>query len=290
MAGTLSVTVDAVYQGMQGPFTGGGTLYATAVGGSHRSVALAGNGQLSAATIAQRLTALGLSGDGVMSNTTYQKYFPLPALTGGGTMTATRGIQFQRPQEFASTGTLTSTAFKTPELTSYTSAGSYTYTIPVWATVIDVVLLGGGGGGKGMAFFDAWTEGGEAGSWVTTRLTRGVDIPWDTTQITGSVGAAGTAGGSGSNGGTGGNSTATGTGMTTLTANGGPGGNQSNLDTPGKSPGSQTFNEQAYTGGAQQNSQSQNGNAPGGGGAGARISLMHGGAGAIGRAWFRAYA
>ena len=288
MAGTLSVTVDSVISGFGTPLTGRGTLYATAVGGINRTVTLNGAGQLSGQTVAQRNSAPGTSSAGTLSNTVSQLYFPQPALSGGGTITTTRIEQYQRTQSLSGSGTLTSTIFETPQITSYTSSGSYTYTIPVWATIVDVILLGGGGAGKGMALFDAWTEGGEAGHWTVTRLVRGVDIPWGTTQITGTVGAGGND--SSGNGNPGGASTATGTGMSTLTGAGGPGGNQSNLDTPGKSPGNQTFNGETYVGGEQQNFQSQDGNAPGGGGAGARVSLMRGGKGAVGRIWFKAYA
>ncbi|AOT25509.1 hypothetical protein SEA_MARGO_5 [Mycobacterium phage Margo] len=183
-----------------------------------------------------------------------------------------------------------------------TTAGSYTFNIPAGCLFIDVILLGGGGGGQGMGSATAWGQGGWAGSWGIWTLRRGIDIPWSTTQITGVVGAGGTAGpgfslsGTGA-GGAGGNTTAVATGWAgTHVANGGAGGNNRNLDTTGKSPGTQTVNGINYVGGAEAFNAvggSAAGNIYGGGGQAAMISIGFfgnaGGAGARGTAWFRAY-
>ncbi|ATN92161.1 hypothetical protein SEA_TIPSYTHETREX_31 [Mycobacterium phage TipsytheTRex] len=182
----------------------------------------------------------------------------------------------------------------TPIPTTFTTVGSYTYNIPDGCTFIDVILIGGGGGGKGMALFDGWGRGGDAGSWATATLQRGVHIPLSVTQITGVIGAGGAFGDgsatAGRGGGPGGNTTAIATGWAGLTAAGGAGGTVVDvLSVAGKSPGDRTYNGQLYVGGAQQNAGSGNGLAPGGGGAGAQTSTMDGGAGARGQAWFYAY-
>ncbi|AFI24940.1 hypothetical protein [Mycobacterium phage SWU1] len=182
----------------------------------------------------------------------------------------------------------------TPVLTTFATVGAYTYNIPDGAKFIDVILLGGGGGGKGMALFDGWGRGGDAGSWAIVTLERGVHIPLSTKTITGLVGAGGAFGDgsatAGKGGGPGGNTTAIATGWAGLTAAGGAGGTVVDpLSVAGKSPGDRTYNGQLYVGGAQQNSGSGNGNAPGGGGAGAQTSTQDGGSGARGQAWFFAY-
>ncbi|ACE79935.1 hypothetical protein Pukovnik_8 [Mycobacterium phage Pukovnik] len=183
----------------------------------------------------------------------------------------------------------------------FTATGNYTFPIPAGCVFIDVILLGGGGGGQGMGNATAWGKGGEAGDWQIVTLRRGVDIPWTATTITGSVGVGGKAGdgglylGNNGPGGPGGNTTAVITGLGTLTALGGAGGHERNLDTAGRSPGTQNVNGIDYVGGAEVNgiAGSQAGSPPGGGGQASRTSTgffgIAGGAGARGQAWYRAY-
>ncbi|UVF61199.1 minor tail protein [Mycobacterium phage DuncansLeg] len=180
----------------------------------------------------------------------------------------------------------------------FSSAGSYSYTIPRNCDFIDVVLLGGGGGGRSMPAVGTWGQGGRAGTWQTYTLVRGVDIPFATTVITGSVGTGGAGGAAaiGSNPGQpGGATTAVATGWAgTHSAAGGAGGGNT-FDPNGQGPGDLTYNGQLYDGGEERTSLGggQTGNPPGGGGTASQVSVgffgTAGGAGAPGAAWFRAY-
>jgi hypothetical protein len=164
-----------------------------------------------------------------------------------------------------------------PLLSTITTPGAYTYTIPPFADTVDIITLGGGDpGGPG---FIGYGQGGLAGQFSAVTVVRGVGIPWSSTTISGVVGVGGPLGGHG------GATTATATGMTTVTAAGGGGAWTGNVD--GQSPGTLTFNGNKYVGGAvaQVN---QPGNLPGGGGAG---GFFFGGGqpGAAGQVWFYAY-
>ncbi|QNO01051.1 minor tail protein [Mycobacterium phage CELFI] len=194
------------------------------------------------------------------------------------------------------------------ELTTISATGAYTYNIPSWATHVDIVAIGGGGGGAGGANVgNGDGQGGNAGTWQSVTVKRGVDIPSGVTQITGVVGTGGAGGdttlSSGNAPGSAGNqSTALASGLS-LSAAGGAGGSGINTTggslTYGKSPGNLIFNGQTYTGGAQagaSNNPSGNGvagNAPGGGGEGGGGTLFgtgsDGGAGGAGRVFFYAY-
>ena len=181
---------------------------------------------------------------------------------------------------------LATAAFATngPTTTAFSTAGAYSYTIPWWCNKVDVILLGAGQGGGGSSGLVTGL-GGNCGTWVTKTLVRGVDIPWTTTTITGTVPAAG-AGGAGGGGAapSAAAATASATGMTSLSAAGGAGGWTGNWN--GLGPGNTTFNGQTYTGGA--TSANSAGNAPGGGGTG---GTFNGGGfpGSRGRVWFYAY-
>ncbi|WZB38312.1 minor tail protein [Mycobacterium phage Bazzle] len=190
------------------------------------------------------------------------------------------------------------------ELTTFSATGAYTYDIPSWATHVDVIAIGGGGGGAGGANIgNGDGQGGNAGTWQSLTLKRGVDIPSGVTQITGVVGTGGSAGGSGNGSGSAGNpSTAVASGLN-LSAAGGSGGSGINSAggnlTYGKSPGNLVFNGQTYTGGAQAGTTNNPsgtgtaGNPPGGGGEGGGGALFGtgspGGVGGAGRVFFYAY-
>ena len=185
-----------------------------------------------------------------------------------------------------------------PQLASYTSSGSYAYTIPSWCSHIDVIVLGGGGGGReGDGGNNAVGNGGSAGSWNMRTLERGLDIPWGTTTITGTVGAGGVAGAKG-----GGDVPATSKGGDTsavyagITLNGvGGAGGTGTGGVAGGSPNSITANSNIYTGGATAPSGASRtvGNAPGGGGGGGAGGLFNGQtagmAGATGAVYFYAH-
>jgi hypothetical protein len=75
--------------------------------------------------------------------------------------------------------------------TTFTTAGSFSYTIPQWAGKFDVAVLGGGGSGDtGGAGFNTGAGGGQA-TWQTVTWTRGVQIPWATNSFTVVVGNGG---------------------------------------------------------------------------------------------------
>jgi Concanavalin A-like lectin/glucanases superfamily len=163
-----------------------------------------------------------------------------------------------------------------PTSTEFSPAGAFTYDIPYWCTYIDLVLLGGGGGGSNSVGIAAGT-GGQAGSFLTVTLQRGIGIPWTTPSISITVGSGGAAATNG------GSTTASATGMAPQTGLGGIQGAGMN-GTTGESPGTVTYQGQSYTGGVAQIFPGAAGNAPGGGGGGGG-PFGSGGAGAAGAAW-----
>lgn len=178
-----------------------------------------------------------------------------------------------------SEGTLSITAAFPPNApisTPFSAAGTFTYDIPYWCTFIDLVLLGGGGGGSNSVGLVAGT-GGQAGSFLTVTLQRGVGIPWTTPSISITVGSGGAAATNG------GSTTASATGMAPQTGLGGIQGAGMH-GTTGESPGTVTYQGHTYTGGGAQTFAGFAGNAPGGGGGGGG-PLGAGGAGAAGAAW-----
>lgn len=172
-----------------------------------------------------------------------------------------------------------------PLETSYTSAGSYTYTVPSWFKFgfdyIDVFALGGGGGGGGYWNYNG--QGGRGGRWALSSFQ-----PTNTT-ISVIVGG----GGSGQNtsqGNTGGTSSVT-NGSIKVTSYGGIGGEyggaSNGADNYGQGPSNETRNTVTHNAGNNQTSNGGAGNAPGGGGGGASW-LGTGGSGAAGAVWIRA--
>jgi hypothetical protein len=159
--------------------------------------------------------------------------------------------------------------------TVFTSSG--TYTVPAFATTIDVVLLGAGAGGEdgGILFQDG--ASGRAGSWASATLTSGVTFTGGSISVT--VGTGGSA-----NGGAGGASSISASGYAGLTAAGGSGSGNS-------SPGNLTYAGTTYVGGSG-GSQGHAGNPPGGGGGGGKGGFIQsdgpGGPGANGQVWFYA--
>jgi hypothetical protein len=228
-----------------------------------------------------------LAGAGTFDPIAWERHNRAAAPTGNGVLSVTPAPHYSIPSAYAGAGTLSATAipaYTPPQSDTFSTVGTYTYTIPTWCDLIDVVMIGGGKGGQNGTFGNAG-EGGQAAAWLSTTLERGIDIPRSTAQITGSVGAAGAA-----NAGNGGNSTATATGMTTRTANG-----QTALVASGQiggSPGNRTYRGQIYTGGTggAGGAPAAAGTAPGAGGGGGNGSgSTSGGAGGAGQVNYRAY-
>lgn len=176
-----------------------------------------------------------------------------------------------------------------PQLTSFLTAGAYSYAIPSWANFIDVILLGAGGAGNAGGAGFVTGGGGAAGTWVAVTLVRtGAGFP-TAAAITGVVGTGGP-GGTSTTPGTA--TTATAAGMTALSAAGGATGAGQGKQQAGYAPGNEVFNGQTYPGGTAGtgNGGAASGNGAGGaGGSGGLFSGSPGGKGAPGAAWFYAY-
>ena len=192
----------------------------------------------------------------------------------GAPGTGTPGTSPSVPAMFSGSGSLVVRAFPPTSsvTTQYTTPGSpNSYPIPDWCNYVDLILLGGGGGGITNG------SGGSGGSWAPVTLTRGVDIPWETTSITFTVGSGGQGGSDGDP------TTATATGLTTApTAAGGTGGGSTSAEGGSPMPATLEYLGQPYPGGQPQVIPDLTGNAPGGGGAGGPFG---GGTGAPGAAW-----
>ncbi|ASR86461.1 hypothetical protein SEA_CHANGELING_8 [Mycobacterium phage Changeling] len=172
------------------------------------------------------------------------------------------------------------------------NVGGFTFNIPLNCRFIDIVMVGAGGGGQASAALFNMGDAGDPGQWAGITLKRGVDVPWGSLVITGSVPAGGF-GGPGpsiSPGGPGGTATATIDGVGTLQAPGGAAGALWTSDTRGQGPGNFTWNGKLYVGGGITGTgrNGPTGNAPGGGGAGS-TGFGGGGSGAPGRVWIRCY-
>lgn len=170
------------------------------------------------------------------------------------------------------------------DLAWFYDAGPYTYSIPAWANKIDVVVLGAGGGG-----FNVGGGGGGAGAWATRTITRGTDIPYNLTALTGTVGQGAPPKFAVLPIAFGGATTCEISGLGTLTGVGGQSGlnNFHPLGQTGSGPGDLVYGRINYPGGDNQTVQAAAGNPPGGGGAGG--GLGEAGAGANGAAYFYAY-
>jgi hypothetical protein len=208
----------------------------------------------------------------------------LAGSTGNG-----NGVVVSVTGDVSGRGSLSATASfpeNKPATQEYTTAGTYTYEIPYWSTAIDLILLGAGGGGTYGGINNG--VGGGAGSWKTTTLERGSDIPWATTTISITVGQGGAPGAvTGASAMAGGDTTATwdsSSGPTTDTApGGGAGASSSGQVGDGPNPGSQSIGDATLTAGTPQPVAGATGNAPGGGGAGSDV-ISQGGTGADGAA------
>lgn len=83
------------------------------------------------------------------------------------------------------------------EETLFTSGGDYTYNIPPWCHTLLIAGLGAGGGGRGGGLFLGGSAG-ERGTWASTILVRGLNIPWTQSTLAGlHVGTGGSGGANG---------------------------------------------------------------------------------------------
>lgn len=235
-----------------------------------------------------------LAGAGTLTATVKPKV--TRALSGVGTLSATgRMYRIAAPAVLAGQGVLSATTafpYFPPALTNITPAGGYSWAIPYWCHKFDAVVLGGGAGGTGGGASFVNGGGGYNGNWSYATLTRGTDIPWSTTSVTGSVGGGGAGGGCNLvPGGVGGSTSASATGWGGISGSGG-GGQAGYNDTTGRGPGDLTWDGITYPGGW-----NVAGGGPGaypggggGGGVGGFLSCAGGGGnGQNGTAWFYAY-
>lgn len=159
-----------------------------------------------------------------------------------------------------------------PASTSFSTPGAFTYNIPSACLWIETANVGAGGGGSGGNSFLADGRGGEAGVWASRRLVRGVDIPWNLSQITGTVGSPGSGGARGNGTGTAGGATVVNFPDGALTAAGGAPGSGTNPAGQtlynGKAAGNYQFGGVTYPGGGQVGRDTDGATPGGGGGAG----------------------
>ena len=170
-----------------------------------------------------------------------------------------------------------------PVLTTFSTAGTFSYSVPSWANKLDVIVVGGGGGMFTTTTTAVYYTGGLAGQWSTATWSA---AGLSTVAVT--VGAGGAAQGAAYP------SSAVATGRTTVSGAGGTAGGSSYgyayisgfvgswYQSAGMSPGNQLFNGNTYYGGG-----AGAANAPGGGGQG--TSVFGGGAGAAGAVFILAY-
>lgn len=178
------------------------------------------------------------------------------------------------------------------------TVGTFQYQIPHWCERLDIVCVGGGGGGEGGALL-LNGSGGDAAGWGYATVIRGVDIPWDTYIIAGTVGRGGYGGHGvdwtptlgdlvGVDGGAGQSSWAEASGMATVSSAGGAGG-KLQPNTWGLGLDDLELNGKTYPGCGTELIAGNVGNHPGGGGAGGWVLIGAGGDGGNGQIWIRAY-
>jgi len=178
--GVLSSVLNPI-QNLAATLSGTGLL--SAVQSAKLAAALTGVGTLSA--VQQGRLAAALSGSGTLTSALTTRQTIAQALSGTGSLVA-------QPQ-FPTTAAV---------LTTISTAGVNTYTIPYWCNKLDVVVLGGGGGGNAGGGLFSNGGGGGAGGYGSKTLVRGTDIGWAKTSLSVYVGAggAGGVGGYGSSG------------------------------------------------------------------------------------------
>lgn len=231
----------------------------------------------------------------------YTPEYPLPvsykgAPGGGATCQLVMPRKWSRPYGLEAVTVLNTLTPK--DLTfRFNFPGSFEFKIPMWAERLDIVAVGGGGGGEGGGIILPGS-GGSAGSVAYRTVIRGVDIPWDTPNIVGTIGSGGAGGapwfygieefGGGVDGQPGTETSVVASGMATVGAAGGIGGKyQAGLSGAGITD--VVLNGKTYVMGHQQDWPSYAGGSPGGGGSGGWGFIGGGGPGGNGQVWIRAY-
>lgn len=178
-----------------------------------------------------------------------------------------------------------------PEVSTYTTPGTSTYTLPYWWRYLDIVMIGGGASGQtGNGANGQAGKGGNPATWVTVTLERGVDVPAMATTITVVVGTGGATPANSDLAGPnpGGYSLVTGSGMSTVSSSVGFG---TASGQNGASPGDVTYQTITRTGGSAGTGNGGSATAPGASGAGGNggffTSRTRGGAGARGEVVLR---
>jgi len=232
---------------------------------------LSGSGRLQARVGYRAL----LTGHGTLGATGYPDFIRSAALISHGMLSANNSARVFIGAAISGHGAPSLTVV--PALTTYSTAGTFSYHPPTWATQVDVITLGGGGGAWFYSPY-SYEYSGAPGAWsaatFSTSLITGPLVVTVGTGGSAGTGAAGASSGSpssvqvpgaGSGGGTYTVSGAGGAGgtVTGKTYTGVPG-------AVGGSPGNETFDGHTYTGGA---SSTGPGNAPGGGGGITTINL-----------------
>jgi hypothetical protein len=128
-------------------------------------------------------------------------------------------------------------------------ATSGSFTPPVTGEYVVYVVGGGGGGAAHRGVADGTATGGGAGGFAVKKLTLDSTVTYTVTVGSGGAALDILVGGTSTNGNAGGNSSLSGTGITTITANGGSGGTAGNTDQPGASGGSASGGDYNITGG-----------------------------------------
>lgn len=235
----------------------------------------------------------------------YTPEFALPVSykgqVGGATVQLLQPRRWSRPYGLEAVTVLNTGSPKDYTL-RFSFPGSFSYQIPTWAERLDIIAVGGGGGGESGGVL-VTGSGGSAAPWAYRTIIRGVDIPYATRYLAGVIGAGGAGGRGlstfagqnfsadgfgGENGRPGQDTYVVGSGLTTLTSVGGAAGiGQPTVQ--GAALADLLFNGKNYPGAQIENVPGNDGNHPGGGGAGGWPGIGRGGAGGDGQIWIRAY-
>lgn len=176
-----------------------------------------------------------------------------------------------------------------PTVTTYETAGSFSYALPYWWRYLDIILLGGGASGQaGNGANGQAGAGGAPSAWVTVTVKRGVDVPAMTTTLDVVVGAGGAQAAPGAPNPGGASSVAVPGGASVRA----PGGSGTISGQNGGAPGNVSYQTITRTGGAAGTGSGGAATAPGASGAGGNGGTFgnyaQGGAGARGEVVIRA--